>query len=751
MAQRIFNFQIENEDLKVRFSCTMANYRRRIGETMRNLEITKANGRRELLTCPFVAEQKGVKFRFDDDEPIEGNATHAAVFFENTDYPMAVEMKNRDVEDLVLYIADHKCESILFMDKLAYGTINFKNQVGKTDFNFKYSVEGKEKSLQFGTEVLSYKMDYRTDMKSIIRDIEREYSMLSYSFLKQTYLTFETKSGKSTELIWWQIFQTCYEEIVKATKTIINSPKRRLKSAVKYERAERLPFISPENENEYCEFENDPKHLYRVEEMFLSKDTIENRFLKYAIKEIHRRFNVVREHIKTSLKVDDSKISANLDEMQDTLMRLEMHPFFKTIGQFKGFSQDSLVMKRAHGYSQIYQSWIILQCGYELEEGVRKLEVKDISELYEIWCFIKVKNIVSEILDGKALEKTTGRELTTGFIRQLVYGTQSEVKFCKDNVELASVMYNAQAEQDETNVTSAIAGTTTYTTIQRPDIVLRLTKENDDIQYTYLFDAKYRINDTQLNGYDVPPVDAINQMHRYRDAIYLADAKGNVKNREIIGGYVLFPGNINKEEYADSYYARSADEIGIGAFPLKPGQYIQDEDGNLILDPMSSESVLKEQIKAWIEDKQSRITLLNRSVPQHGLHYADTEIEESYYFLSRVDADVNEDKTALEEGRAKVFYSGWAGPVQSLDLLRVRFFIPIIGHTFKGIYKVDSISIEELGNKEKPMRMKFKLSQYQELPYVVNYGVDPAASKGIAMKRYKFYEHCEKHKVVDKI
>ena len=34
------------------------------------------------------------------------------------------------------------------------------------------------------TEVLSYKLDYRTDLKTIISDIENEYALLSASFLK---------------------------------------------------------------------------------------------------------------------------------------------------------------------------------------------------------------------------------------------------------------------------------------------------------------------------------------------------------------------------------------------------------------------------------------------------------------------------------------------------------------------------------------------------------------------------------------
>ena len=56
---------------------------------------------------------------------------------------------------------------------LLFGAVGFGNQVGKTDISLTYKKEGRTKSLRFTTEVLSYKMDYRTDMKWIIRDIER--------------------------------------------------------------------------------------------------------------------------------------------------------------------------------------------------------------------------------------------------------------------------------------------------------------------------------------------------------------------------------------------------------------------------------------------------------------------------------------------------------------------------------------------------------------------------------------------------
>lgn len=75
---------------------------------------------------------------------------------------------------------------------------------------------------------------------------------------------------------------------------------------------------------------------------------------------------------------------------------------------------------------------------------------------------------------------------------------------------------------------------------QKPDIVLQLTKNDlqQGMKMTYLFDAKYRIDGRQ-NGVDTPPDDAINQMHRYRDAIYYKDYDSHALKKEVIGGYIF--------------------------------------------------------------------------------------------------------------------------------------------------------------------------------------------------------------------
>lgn len=610
----IFNFEIRNNDVRIRFSCDRTIDR--IRKAMENLSVERGD---EKLMAEFVTSQADASFVFNGHESNDKQLTHEALFFENTQYPVLIQGEN-GVSEMSLMFSNVTKDSQLSIDgNLLFGAVGFGNQVGKTDISLNYKKDGRTKSLRFTTEVLSYKMDYRTDMKWIIRDIEQEYSMLSFAFMRETYINFRTSSGESSDLIWWQIFQSCFNDITKACRQIINSPKRKLHDRVSYERQERLRWVERELENEYYEFKDDPHHLYRTHELCHTNDTIENRFLKFVMGQTLQRFNIVSQHIRNA--VAKSKImESRLDEMGDELQRLVSHPFFRNIGVFKGFSQDSLVMKKSINYRTIYQKWIELLCGYELEEGVNKLETKDIAMLYEIWCFLKVKNIVSDLLGEKAIAQYKGKKMTPQFIRDLNWGTHSEVIFLRteDNVELASVMYNAPVKEDDSKVSSAIKGTKTFTTQQRPDIVLRLTKRQKGIQYTFLFDAKYRISDSHPDDMDIPPSDAIDQMHRYRDAIYYIEPANQKPKREVIGGYVLFPGNYTREEFEKSHYYESIKAIGIGAFPLKPS------DG-IIVDPNNSEQALREQIAEWLKRSRMKTYLYKNVAPQHGLEYQDPD------------------------------------------------------------------------------------------------------------------------------
>lgn len=776
----VYNFEITNSDLLVRFSCP--NHNRRIAETIRNLCIdTNDPDSAVKKSCRYTSMDANVRFFFNKEQQEGNDIRHEAVFFENTEYPLIV--RGKELTDISLAINDHlrtdgkdKSTIISSGDEL-YGSLNFHNQVGMTDFCFSYKVKGdnQPRELKFRTEVLSFKLDYRSDLKTIISDIENEYAMLSTSFLKDTYLSMRRGMGENNPLIWWQIFKSCYVDIVDAARQIINRPKRRLRSVPKYERAERMACMPRELENEYQAHKDNPAYLYRTEELILSHDTIENRFLKYALNEMMRRFVIVKDHIMIAMHLDDpNRIDTSLEMMENEMMRLCNNSFFRGVGQFKGFAQDNLVMKQAQGYKTIMEKWIELQQGYELEEGMRKLEIKDICDLYEIWCFIKVKNIVQDVMKelGKnAKPKVNERDVTNDFIPQLVYG--GSISFINnDGIELASVCYNAEVHKG--NYKSAISGTNTITTVQRPDIVLRLSKhEEGGMKYTYLFDAKYRIADTDEDsncygsGYDVPPVDAIDQMHRYRDAIYYTEEGRDREHlkKEIIAGYVLFPGRIPLEaldmETGDYYNQQSNRLIGIGAFPLRPDQERHAEDGSIIIDANSSEQALRKQIRHWLEDGNGRERLLEESIPQKGLEYSDEPVNKGTFYIASVDIHVNAAKELVLNGQSKIFFSGYKSILSGVDFQKIKYFAPVDNHLVKGYYQVLSVEAMDMseilakekteakgaalkyGGYDKPIRICLKLGKYTLLSTPFVYGLDSNASKGIAMTRKEFKEYCK--------
>lgn len=783
----IEHFEVRNQDITLCFTCP--NYGKRIRECVSNLMIDETQSETLARKRAYYGQtSEGVTFRkgtfFSDCEDgwvqEDGTTEWDAFFFENTDYPLHVKASNESIKLLRLTIGKEQSEHVSAEDAIIFGSINYKNQVGRTDIKVLYEKEGKEKTLSFTTEVLSYKMDYRTDLRNVIRDIEEEFAMLSYSFLKETYLTFRAADKDATDLIWWQIFRSCFDKITKASRLIINNPKRRLQTSVRYERAERMPYMPAEQENEYEEFKDEPSHLYRMEEMYLSKDTIENRFLKYALNNIADRFKHVRKNVMKVLKADNVDMLNQIRQMDEELTALSNDPFFRGIGTFKGFTQDSLVMKQAAGYRDIYEQWIILQCGYDLQDGIMQLEVKDISELYEIWCFIKVKNIVQHILRNTATACVDGSKIEGDFIKTLIQGSKSEVIFWdneKPDVQLASVMYNATTDDeehltDETAVSknTDIAETTSKTTEQRPDIVLRLSKTNDKIQYTYLFDAKYRIRDTSIpakNGVEVPPVDAINQLHRYRDAIYYTNAHDEKLKREVIGGYVLYPGNLTKDEFTGSYYHKSVDEVNIGAYPLKPGghwNHLYNEDGmynDLLLDPTSSEDVLYEQIEKWIMDDNAGETLLETSIPQKGLEYTDEPVIKGSYYLSLVDPHVNAAPELIKDGQSGIFISGYSSIFSGVNFQNIKYFAPVDNHIVKGYYRVVAVEIIDMGETlkkekealaqagktskykgfDKAIRICLKLSEYKPLEKPFTYGLDRNAAIGVALTRQEFKDY----------
>ena len=490
-------------------------------------------------------------------------------------------------------------------------------------------------------------------------------------------------------------------------------------------------------ENELAEHRREQAHLYRVEEQIQSNDTQENRFLKYALGQITDKYESLKERIVSINGLADEK-KKDLAEIQATLKHLQRNPFFRTVGRFKGMNQESLVLQRATSYSQIYWTWNLLRRAYSLNDGIYKLQSKDIATLYEIWCFIEVSHIVKELLGTDVdVDHRNRMEMNGIFTWELGKGEHSRILFKKDDGELAELVYNPK-HTDKENDTISMDRLVVPTVAQKPDIVLQLTKHDlqKNMKMTYLFDAKYRI-DGRVNGVDTPPEDAINQMHRYRDAIYYKENKDAALKKEVIGGYILFPGDGQKAEVEVSKFYKTIDEVNIGAFPLRP----KDKENR---------DLLVKFIESLIG--RASIEILDDSIPQKGLYYTSEEPKDAVYMILTLDTEVNEDVDSVLEGRSDTIIMGRKGMEEAKDIQTVRYIAPIIpGGHIEGYYKVKKANLKRVEDASYPIRIKFEVGDWQSLEQPAKFGMARAAYRGFCKTRDEFFEHCKEQAVIDKI
>ena len=442
--------------------------------------------------------------------------------------------------------------------------------------------------------------------------------------------------------------------------------------------------------------------------------------MKYALGQITDKYEVLKKRIEAIRNTSDT-MKKDMDEMLSTLKHLQRNPFFRTVGRFKGLTQESLVLQRATGYSQVYRTWNLLRRAYSLNDGIYRLQSKDIATLYEIWCFIEVSHIVREQLgiSQDDVEHRNRMEMNGVFTWELGRGEHSKILFRKDGVELAELVYNPK-HTDRDNENISMPNMYVSTVPQKPDIVLQLTKDDvrKGMKMTYLFDAKYRI-DGNVNGVDTPPNDAINQMHRYRDAIYYKDYDSRQLKKEVIGGYILFPGDGEPINVAKAKFQKSIDEVNIGAFPLKPKD-------------MRNRMFLEGFIKELIDDNASGI--LRDSIPQKGLFYQEGE---SVYLLisakNQYNTGVIED---LKEGRTCKFCCDHLGIREDVDIRSIRYLVPVFEKTFHGYYEVKSVNTKVFDGSKEPLRIEFELDNYNDMGIVIEseYG----SSTGVPLSYMEF-------------
>lgn len=556
------------------------------------------------------------------------------VFYETATYNVSIHFKNIASEPQVLHKLKEVTElfTALPINKaktewLLSAPLSFVNEPGIFKLSFKYRPIGKpERTDTLTFRVVSPKLDTKGDYNHILADINAQYNEIVFQYLTLTLQNLQRGGRSDNDVVWLSIFRNIVADYVRAVTYIVNRPHLRQTRTIHHDRADRIKRWTPAMEEEYAERESEQtldRAYFRHEEIIHTHNTRENRFVKFTLDRIAKRLGAIVGTIKTKNakakeadKVADSEL-AELDGYVASLRRLAHSSLFRNL-RGEPLHSESMVLQKRTGYAQVYRYWLLLQKGIELFEGANAIGVRPIWELYELWCFLKMRRMVADILDLHFENHEEISEKPMPMVKPFEDNNQEHTVYynCKDGSKVR-LHYQHTYSRRTGEVHTA-------TTENRPDIVLSIVKpiKPGDFELTYLFDAKYRLlDDNRLNmedreewneagGADTPPADAINQMHRYRDAIYYGSDKYSNSAKEIIGGYILFPGRGDNESVRKRFFYKSIETVNIGAFPLLPDASDPSNEGSLLYEFLTKVLTMPHAID-HIRD----------AVPQKGLHY----------------------------------------------------------------------------------------------------------------------------------
>ena len=304
-------------------------------------------------------------------------------------------------------------------------------------------------------------------------------------------------------------------------------------------------------------------------------DTLEHRWIARQLKWIHRRIRLLRSQERQRLQGGRGEgqrgrqIILELDQLDERITALCRLEPLAVAGDTLPPGFVSLQLLGAPGYREVYRAFLLLTLGLRLEGGLIRLSVKELSQLYEYWCYLALLRLISEAT-GKAIPVHKLFSVRQQGLQVLLQkGRTSSVAFDRCNGRSIKVVYNPRFQSD-------------YVLIpQQPDMLVTL-KDPDWPVLHLLLDAKYRIDSSPeyVGRYASPgpPEDALNVLHRYRDAIIendQPDRENGSPGRTIVQAAAVFPYREPAEgEYGKSLLWQSLNKIGVGAVPLLPG----DED-----------------------------------------------------------------------------------------------------------------------------------------------------------------------------
>ncbi|AFG36968.1 DUF2357 domain-containing protein [Spirochaeta africana] len=515
------------------------------------------------------------------DEPAGAYSAHELkpVFFDQTPYMFSVALPEAENAYLFTPLADLADSAVWEPDlKRLQVPLNFGNDLGEFHLCWEWiTSDGSRHNGEFIAQVYSTKLDIHSHFQTMLEDVQKSFDWIRLDLLRRTSWGWEHDDSASADVqTWLAVFQQVRADMEERLWKLVKQHRRRLVPEQYTIRPERIRCMRPRQEERvFAGMQDNPSKRYRIERKVLDADTPENRYMKYILSHSLKTLRHVCDVLEPMPRVS-AVFKQRLQEWDRDWSVLQQHRFWRGIGPFRGLRKESLVLSQDPLYAGIRRSWFLLQYGMQLLERDLRGGIQNVAQLYEVWCLVQLDEIVKRagwVRDSHDTRINLGPDELPLFssIDEISSGTHvleyyPEGQNSEDYIAKLSLLFQPRIDDKPRN--TYWPGAMSVPVTQQPDIVLRL--ERSDLAgcpvYTWIFDAKYRLSDRQ----DAPD-DAVNQLHRYRDAILWSNPgiQSVSISRESIGGYVLYPGTEQANPQRSAQLASIATS-NIGAYPLRP-------------------------------------------------------------------------------------------------------------------------------------------------------------------------------------
>ncbi len=123
-------------------------------------------------------------------------------------------------------------------------------------------------------------------------------------------------------------------------------------------------------------------------------DTLENRFVRWVLIRIQQKLKTLGQQFVQLHRTEDPQLMNRLQWMQNQLQRM-LRSGFLQVGELRQIS-ISLVLQMAPGYRDVYRFYLMLMKGLSIQSDLFQISMKDLAQLYEYWCFLKIHQLISK-------------------------------------------------------------------------------------------------------------------------------------------------------------------------------------------------------------------------------------------------------------------------------------------------------------------------------------------------------------------